>query len=621
MTIKRSFRGAVLQKPGAYSVSEQALTGGSVFTTTGVLFIIGEASQGQPGSASGIREWTSDQLGALINFYGSGPIVDVARAAVNPSRTPNIQGAQKILTWQTNAATKASLALANGAADDLLTISDRLWGAAGNSISVEVLAGSTANQRVIKLTKGLTTETLQENAAIAQLNIEYTGAGTASDLTISVVSGQKQLAVATTGGDPEDSFIIPLTEDLRIQELVDQIAAKANFTCTATVSERLRFASDLDPVVALDILTAQDLFRLQAELEAIINEQSSLASAAIIPDVVGLPAVAGKAFMTGGARGASANSDFTTALSKSLANEYNTVVPAVSQDATADITAGLTDAGSTYTIASVIAALDSHLRLRGSINNRKEAQGMVGFRASTKAAIKQQAINTGSELIQLFCQDVLVVDQTGTLAWKQPHVQAAMGAGIRLGSEIGLPLTFKFLNANGIGHVVNPLTGVSAGDFIPETDFDEMIEAGVTFAERANGGFRIVVDNTTYGRDQSFIFNRGSVIEAAHFIARTIRQEAENTFIGNKIAERVSGGQPSQGIAQSIKNRIRERLLELNRDTITAPSIDAPLGFIEESLIVRVQGNTAFVEVHVKPVQGLDFVLITFTLGESTQVA
>ena len=52
-----------------------------------------------------------------------------------------------------------------------------------------------------------------------------------------------------------------------------------------------------------------------------------------------------------------------------------------------------------------------------------------------------------------------------TLAWKGPHIMAAIMAGIRLGSTVGEPLTFKFLNANGVGHFINANTGMPLSDY------------------------------------------------------------------------------------------------------------------------------------------------------------
>lgn len=415
MAITKSFGGVSIKKPGAYSKSKVDLSGGAPLAANGTIMIVGEASSGERGSVEGIQAYTSEQLSALIEKYVSGPIVDVARAAILPSKTPGVQGASGILVWKTN-----------------------------------------------------------------------------------------------------------------------------------------------------------------------------------------------------GATGGSTSSDFSDGFEASLSEDLNVIVPAISRDAADDIADNLTDAASSYDIASVHAALDSHLRLRGSIKNRKEAQGIVGRRDLLIADTATAAATLASELIQMAVQDCLVLGTDATLQWKQPHVTAGLMAGIRLGTEVGEPLTHKFLNCNGVGHAVDAVTGLPAGDFRPATDFDTAIDAGLLFAEKAQGGFRIVVDNTTYGADQSFVFNRGSVVEAAQYIAKTLRETAELVFVGRKV---------SNGIAQSIKSVLRGKLLELNAAQITTASDDAPLGFVEETFVVSVQGNTANVQIEVKPVQGLDFIFIDFTLGDITQSA
>ena len=188
-------------------------------------------------------------------------------------------------------------------------------------------------------------------------------------------------------------------------------------------------------------------------------------------------------------------------------------------------------------------------------------------------------------------------------------------AGIRLGSTVGEPLTFKFVNANGVGHNIDPSTGMPAQaitQFRPGFDFNEAILNGLTFTETASGGNRVVVDNTRYAIDESFVFNRGSVIEAAQFVARTSRQILESIFVGQKV---------SNGAALSLKNVLRNYLIQLNQDNIITSSSDAPFGFVEETFTVNINGNTAEIQVEVKPVQGLDFIFIDFTLGNITQSA
>ena len=289
------------------------------------------------------------------------------------------------------------------------------------------------------------------------------------------------------------------------------------------------------------------------------------------------------------------------------------------------IAAGNPNAGTAFlNINAQLAAtqLQSHLIQRSSTSVRKEAQGMIGGRfADWRASYDANAIGGAngfsgvtSFLIQAFIQDVRVINSVGALEWKAPHILAAMAAGIRLGTTVGEPLTFKFVNANNVAHHVNTSTGNFSGttQFKPGFDFNVAIQNGITFTELASGGNRVVVDNTRYVQDDSFIFNRGSVIEAAQFVAKSSRQLLERIFVGNKV---------SNGAALSLKNVLRNYLIELNTDNIITSSTDAPFGFVEDTFTVSINGNTADIQVEIKPVQGLDFIFINFTLGNITQQA
>lgn len=621
MAIKRQFDGQTISKPGSYSRSKVDNSGGAPLGSNDVLFLIGEAELGAPGDVEGIQEFSASQLDALVAKYGSGPIVDAALVSTRPSRTPGIGGAGRIQVWKTNSALQAQVSI-NEATDTnpLLTLKDQAWGAPGNNISVTIADGTTSLQKLITVNKlNETSEALGENAAIAVLSIQYTGDASTASLALTGVSQTNKTLATTLAGDQTDgsaNLAISLA-NYSMKELVDFINAQTGYS--ASLSDGTKAAKsglELDPVAIADVKTsASSMYRLQQEIVELINAGSDrvVASLAATP-VAGLPVNVTDSFLAGGAKGASLNSDFSGGLAQSLAKTWNVALPCISRDATDDIADGLTDASSAYTIASVIASLDSHLRLRGSTKNRKEAQGMAGIREAAKADAFQAARDAGSFLVQLAMQDVLIVDAAGELKWKQPHIMAALAAGIRLGTAVGEPLTHKFINANGVGHVVDPVTGLETGDFNAGLDAEDAIDAGILFTEEASGGNRIVVDNTTYGIDQSFVFNRGSVVEASQFIAKTLRETAELVFVGQKV---------SNGVAASIKSVLRNKLRELNAPevNITTASSDAPEGFVEETFVVEVQGNTARVQVEVKPVQGLDFVFITFTLGDITQSA
>lgn len=621
MAIVIPFAGQNLYEPGSYSKFAVDNSAGAALANNDTILIVGESSKGAPGSVEGLQEFRASRLASLIAKYGSGPIVDSALMAARPSKQQGIGGAARILVYKTNTSLQASVTIDNATAADLFVIKDVAFGVDGNKLSIVTQAGSSSNQKIVSITKlGDTTESLGENAAENIMDIQYTGDGTTAAMTISGASKAALAMVITLAGNQTDGSVnqnITLA-NYTIKELVDFINAQTGFAATLnSVSKSVKKANELDPDTAVNVKTAAvDLRRIQHEILDLINSSARVSATLAATPVDGIVAEATSA-LVGGALGASINTSFANGFAASLAKDYNVLLPAISRDASEDIAdadLGFTDASSTYDIASVMAAADSHLRLRGSVQNRREAQGMGGVRKAAKADAFAFIANVGSELMQITMQDLVVLDATSTLVVKQPHVMAAAMAGIRLGTEVGEPLTHKFIATSQIGHIIDPSTLQESGDFNSALDSTEAIINGVTFVQSAQGGFRIVVDNTSYGIDNSFVFNRGSVLEASFFTFRVLRETVEQIFVGGKVAN---------GAASSIKEAVRNKLRELNQPdvNIITSSDDAPEGYVEETFVVEVSGNVATVAVEFKPVQGLDFVLFSFTLGDISQSA
>lgn len=145
MSIKRTFNGASIIKPGAYSkIVVENLTGFPL-QTNGTVAIVGEAAGGQPHvldilSAQGIQEAKSR--------YKSGPIADALELLANPSndeRIPN--GASKIIVYKTNPSTQSSLNLMNTQSSPVaqVLLKSKNYGSDENQISVSVAVGSIAD--------------------------------------------------------------------------------------------------------------------------------------------------------------------------------------------------------------------------------------------------------------------------------------------------------------------------------------------------------------------------------------------------------------------------------------------------------------------------------------------
>src|SRR5690606_19559764 len=120
------------------------------------------------------------------------------------------------------------------------------------------------------------------------------------------------------------------------------------------------------------------------------------------------------------------------------------------------------------------------------------------------------------------------------------------------------------------------------------------------------GGFRVVVDNTTYGRDNNFVWNRANVLYAGDIVAFNFRNALEARFVGRKNTVSIAD---IAGYATSVLNNFLQQ-------GITVSTPDAPQGF--KNLVVRIEGNIIRVECVIKLVEGIDFVLADITIQRAT---
>lgn len=558
------------------------------------------------------------QSGSLPNTV----LVSVQNTVTNVTENlPQNAAAPQLSIVYSGTGTAATLAIA-GASDSAKTLTTSVTGATGDDLNLalnqytmsQLVNAINANGKYVAVllngqTGSITPATdldpvtalniVEGTVVLSTTGDTTTGSNqlTALASTSGIVAGQ----IITGTGIPNGTTVVSITGSV--------VTMSANATATGSA-------------VSVAFSDVPELYRLQHEIVDIINQNSQQVVAAVAGINPGLPANIPYTLMSGGLAGASADSNFNSGFVNSLSMDYDVVVPCVSQDAApgtgalatpgTDIALGLTDSGSTYKVASVQADLRSALINRWNVKNRKEAQAVVGFRTNAKAQAYSAAETLNYYPMQLVMQDVYISDQNGNLVWKQPHVMAAMLGGMRCGVDIGTPLTHKYLNIIGLGMYVNPANGVDGSDFNPLTDFDPAIQAGVTFAEPSNGVFRIVVDNTTYGLDANFVFNRGSVIQAAVYIVKTLRSQLESLFVGQKV---------STGIDQSILNTIRGIMSQLYAAQIITGTNSLPLGWDPNGTVVNINGNVASISIPVVPVQGLDFILLTVNLNNIVQSA
>jgi len=142
MSIKRTFNGATIIEPGAYSkIVVENLTGFPL-QETGIVGIIGEAVGGEPRVLDIL---TKSQIQDAKSRYKSGPIADALELLANPSNDSRVaNGASKIVVYKTNNGTQSALSLQNteSAPVDQVDLLSKNWGADENQLNMTVSEGS-----------------------------------------------------------------------------------------------------------------------------------------------------------------------------------------------------------------------------------------------------------------------------------------------------------------------------------------------------------------------------------------------------------------------------------------------------------------------------------------------
>ena len=595
MAIIINFGGASLRKPGAYSRTKIA-SGGAADAQLGVMAIIGETEEGPAFDTANISKsaFGPDQFQDIINNYGSGELVDMAKLALSPSLDPQISGgAQQLFFIKTNVGTKASKVLPTTYG----TVSYKKAGTPGNQVYLKVdVTGLTVIITVAKPNEGISeiSGTLGNKVAMTLTCTD----GVASAATLTIAAGI--LTTAITGGSASP-LSIKLSDFSTIGQLVDYINSIPLYTAVVGSAT----GAVVMPTSVLDAQAAVNIKAVVASVKRDLQDVKDFFASSALVDFAatstsGLPTTLAKSFLAGGLKGATTAAQVTAAFDALLKARINFIVPCFSQDATADIALGLTDVLSTYTISAAVAGLNSHCAQASTIKGKKERQGFAGFK-DDYITTKQFCADHSFNRLSLHLQNVDVLTAAGTIVTKQPHALAVISAAMKCAAVVGLSNTFKAPNILGFS--------VDNGDFDPETQADDAIEANLTFVEKApGGGFRFVVDNSTYALTKDNWFHaRPSVIYAADTAALSIRLNTE-VLVGQRNSD--------------VSRATIENLLISVFDSLRASGIivgdknTGGKGY--KDLAITIEGSVIKISVTLALVENYEFVLSDITVQRAS---
>jgi len=426
--------------------------------------------------------------------------------------------------------------------------------------------------------------------------------------TASAVVDATNITITTVGGSSPGTLVASLTDFVSIADLAAYIDSFAGFTCepgTAVLGSQ--------PSTTLDRGTfgicstwgdtpgriKQDAYKFFTTLRdnGLLTQLDKQATA-------GLPApTASVAFLTGGAKGATTDAIIQAALDALKMVRGNFLVPLFSRDAVDDIADNKTDPSSTYTIAAVHAASRSHVLQMSTLKKRRHRQAFLSQR-STFETVKTTSANLASSRCSLSFQDVRDLGTNGSVTQFQPWMNAVKAAAMQAAGF------YKAIFNKGIN-----ISGAlqAAGDFNDQDDdkVEQGLDAGLLIIQRPmSGGFKYVSDQTTYGKDNNFVFNSIQAMYVSDTIALTTAQLMEQAFVGQSLAD----------ISASLALGTLEGIMEnLKRLKLIAFSDDAPKGF--KNVVIKITGPAMVVSLEVKAATALYFIPITFQISQVTQSA
>jgi hypothetical protein len=434
------------------------------------------------------------------------------------------------------------------------------------------------------------------------LSVSYSG--TAATMTVSGT----QVSTTVTGGSGSDQTFVFKQGDqtATIADLVNFLNAQTGYKAAVGTT-----AIGQLPATALDHGTfginssfgakngriKTDAFRYN---QAVGNNSTTVTVARAS---AGLPAVSAVAYLSGGTRGGTSDADVVDALTALESVQCNFIIPLFSRDATNDITDGLTDSTSTYTIASINANVRSHVLAMSTLKRKRNRQGFLSFKG-TFAAARDAGANISSFRCSMNFQDVKVPSTTGAVTQFAPWMGAVAAAGMQA-AGFYRPIVNKFINISGALQ--------AAGDFNDQnqTDMENALLAGLLpIARGDNGGFRWVSDQTTYGKDNNFSLNSIQATYITDVVALSSAQQMRNAFVGQALSD------VSPGILLSYFEGLMAEFMRLK---LLSPSSDAPNGFKNAS--VTINGPVFVVNAEIKIAGALYFGLLNFLVSQVTGTA
>lgn len=437
-------------------------------------------------------------------------------------------------------------------------------------------------------------ETLDATAEIA-LQIGYQG--TTATLTINATT----FSTTVVGGSGA-SLSVPLSQFTTLADLASYLQTQTGYTASISAAVQQLSPNVLDQVAAIGICSTgsglmpgrvkKSLYNWKTVLSTSQAVNFTATATAGLPDAMTLPAL-----LTGGTRGATLAADIVNVLEQIAGIQVNIIVPLFSQNASADITAGMTDSASTYTIAAVNALVKSHCIEFSTPKLKRNRIGILSI-LDTYINAKNQAHSLGHYRISITMQPINQTNSVGVITTFQPWYGSCLAAGMQTGG-------FYKAIVNKAANVISFIdpSGFDSGS---PSDVEDALSAGLLFLSQdtARAGYW-VSDQTTYGFDTNFVYNSIQAVYTSDLLALDLAQSFKTQFVGKSNAD-VTASSALAFLAQKMDGYKKLKLI--------GSSNDAPLGYKNPK--VDISGPEMDVAVEIKLSTAIYFIPININISQ-----